>query len=132
MIAVVGIVENKGRILVGKKVVSKAHFLSGAWHIPGGKVNDNESDEEALKREIKEECGIDIKVEKFLDEFYNEDAKMLARWYLCSTKDEKLTPRGDLEDVKWVAKKDVMKICDKDAVKNWPGKIRDCFTPKIP
>ncbi|MBI4174212.1 MAG: NUDIX hydrolase [Candidatus Aenigmarchaeota archaeon] len=131
MIAVVGVVENKGRILVGRKVISKAHFLSGAWHIPGGKVRAGESDEEALKREIKEECGIDIKVEKFLDEFYEPVAKMRSRWYLCSSGNSELKPGSDVTDVKWVDKKEVMKTCDKEAVARWPDKIREFLRPKL-
>ena len=38
----------------------------GTWETPGGKVNLNERVEDALKREIREELGVDIKINKFL------------------------------------------------------------------
>ena len=34
----------------------------GYWSIPGGKIEFRESIEDALKREIKEELGVDVKV----------------------------------------------------------------------
>ena len=38
----------------------------GYWSIPGGKLEWMETFEDAVKREVKEECGVDIKVEKLL------------------------------------------------------------------
>ena len=38
----------------------------GTWETPGGKVNLNERVENALNREIKEELGVSIKINKFL------------------------------------------------------------------
>jgi ADP-ribose pyrophosphatase YjhB (NUDIX family) len=38
----------------------------GTWETPGGKVALNERVENALRREIKEELGINIKINKFL------------------------------------------------------------------
>lgn len=37
-------------------------FQPGSWELPGGGSDFGETPEEALKREIKEECGIDIEV----------------------------------------------------------------------
>lgn len=39
----------------------------GKWEFPGGKVEKDETDEEAIKREIREEIGIDIDVSNKLD-----------------------------------------------------------------
>lgn len=39
---------------------------SGKWFFPGGEVEIGESLEDAIKREVMEETGIEIEVEKFL------------------------------------------------------------------
>ncbi len=38
----------------------------GIWYLPGGHIEDEESKEEAVKREIKEETGLDFKITRFV------------------------------------------------------------------
>lgn len=40
--------------------------FEGMWEFPGGKIENGESREDALKREIKEELDVEVKIEKFL------------------------------------------------------------------
>lgn len=40
--------------------------FKGLWEFPGGKIEKGETQEEALKREIKEELNVDIDIDKFL------------------------------------------------------------------
>lgn len=125
-IGVAGIVENNGKILVGKKIVMN-HLLSGKWHIPGGRLMDGENEEQALVREFQEEAGIEINVEKFLDEGYSPTSRFLIRWYLCSANDEDIKAGSDLAEVRWVPKDEVLKICDKVAIDRWPKRVKDYF-----
>lgn len=54
---VIGIVEKQGKILLIKR--ERGDFI-GLWAIPGGKVEECEHIDEAVKREMKEEIGIDM------------------------------------------------------------------------
>ena len=58
--AVVALVEHEGKILLGKKRQDSEGFFAGKWHIPGETMEDDETDEEALIRGMREEAGIEI------------------------------------------------------------------------
>jgi 8-oxo-dGTP diphosphatase len=47
-----------GRLLAARRIDPPA--LAGGWEFPGGKVEDGETDEEALVRECREELGVEI------------------------------------------------------------------------
>ncbi len=60
-IRVVGaMLEREGRFLITQRLPNKS--LPLLWEFPGGRVQDGESDEEALARELKEEMAIDVEV----------------------------------------------------------------------
>ncbi len=48
-----------GRFLITKRVMTKA-WAPGWWEVPGGGVMAGESSEEAVRREIREETGLDV------------------------------------------------------------------------
>ena len=58
LVAAVALVDIDGRVLVAQRPVGKA--MAGLWEFPGGKVDDGETPEEALIRELDEELGIDV------------------------------------------------------------------------
>lgn len=53
-----------GRCLVCRR--GPAMSVAGRWELPGGKIEEGESAEEALVREIAEELGIEIEVGRHL------------------------------------------------------------------
>ena len=60
--------------------------FKGKWEFPGGKINKNESKEEALIREIKKELNADIKIDKYLTtvEYDYSNFHLTMHTYICS------------------------------------------------
>jgi 8-oxo-dGTP diphosphatase len=58
------VIEMEGKILLAQR--GTGDRLAGKWEFPGGKIEDGETPEECLSREILEELGIVVQVEDFL------------------------------------------------------------------
>ncbi len=60
--------------------------VGGKWEFPGGKIEANESKEDALKREIKEELNIEIQIEKFLltSNYEYKTFKIKIHFFYCA------------------------------------------------
>ena len=70
------------------------------WEFPGGKIEHNESKENALIREIKEEMNADINVEKYLTtvDYDYENFHLTMHTYICSLKNNfEMVQHGDNE-----------------------------------
>lgn len=63
---VAAILRSKNKVLIGKR--RKNDSNAGRWEFPGGKVNNGETSEAALRREIQEELGIKLSALAFFDE----------------------------------------------------------------
>ena len=78
-----------------------------SWEFPGGKVEEGESFEIALKREIEEELNIEINIKNKLGEenYHDEKINVKLHYFICSY------TGGDIylnehEDSAWVEKSD--------------------------
>ena len=60
---VAAIIEQNGKILIARRSYGD---LAGFWEFPGGKYEEGETGEQAIKREIREEFDVEIDVRKFL------------------------------------------------------------------
>ena len=58
LVSAVALIDPDGRVLLAKRPEGKT--LAGLWEFPGGKVEDGETPETALIRELKEELGINV------------------------------------------------------------------------
>ena len=59
-----GIIKKDNKIFIAER--GYGEFKSG-WEFPGGKIEDGETPQEALKREIMEELDTEIKVGELLE-----------------------------------------------------------------
>lgn len=55
---VAAIIRQNGRVLLARR--AKHKHQGGLWEFPGGKIEQGETPEQALKRELKEELDIDV------------------------------------------------------------------------
>jgi 8-oxo-dGTP diphosphatase len=90
------------RVLIAERPAGK--HMAGWWEFPGGKVASNESDAQALVRELREELGIDAQPDveiMTLTHDYPDRVVDLVLWRATVKSGE---PRGlDGQQLKWVA-----------------------------
>ncbi len=100
----------KNKLLLTKR--AKKPFKDW-WDLPGGFVDRGESAEQALKRELREETGLDISIKKIfgtyfgtyscgLDKFY-----VLAIVFLAQGSGKPLEALDDVSKSRWFAKKEL-------------------------
>lgn len=58
-----GIIRKDGKVLIAKR---KRALMGSPWEFPGGKVEKDETLQECLKRELREELGIEAEIGAFL------------------------------------------------------------------
>jgi 8-oxo-dGTP diphosphatase len=103
LVAAVAMVDVDGRVLIAKRPEGKA--MAGLWEFPGGKVQDAETPEQALVRELDEELGINTKTSclapfTFASHSY-EDFHLFMPLYLCRVWQGIPRPREG-QVLKWV------------------------------
>lgn len=110
---VCGIIQNSGKVLIAQR--SETMKLPLKWEFPGGKVKENEDKISALRREIKEELNLDIKVLQELQAVTHHypDFSICLYPFLCTSnsRDVKLTEHQqvvwerleNLEEYDWAA-----------------------------
>ena len=103
------------KILCFQRGKAKYDYVSYKYEFPGGKLNVNEQPETALKREIKEELDINIKVAKKFKTIFHKypDFEIKMHSFICNTNsfngilkehiDYKLMKIKDLNTLDWIA-----------------------------
>lgn len=90
------------KILLGRRKINPA---KGDWDIPGGFLEWGEHPEAGLRREIREELGVEIKIKKmlriFMDTYGDEGEATLNICYVAEIEHGKPIASDDVEELKW-------------------------------
>ncbi|MGG1400295.1 NUDIX domain-containing protein [Bacillus salipaludis] len=109
VVVVKGLIFHNGKVLVVQRARTNK-IGHGIWECAGGKIEFGEDLEAALRREVKEETGLEIKVGKvlFATTFKNEPSKQLIiLTYQCASENCEVTLSEEHTSHKWVSKEEI-------------------------
>jgi 8-oxo-dGTP diphosphatase len=100
---VAAVIQHNGKTLCVQRNFNKYDYISFKYEFPGGKVENNESHEEAIIREINEELSLLIEIQKHLItvEHTYPDFKITMNTFLCSSNSKELVLHEHI-DFKWL------------------------------
>lgn len=109
--AVHALIAHRGRFLLIKQVVKTDNGEQTFWDIPGGKVQYGESPYDALRREVKEEVGLDIEVREPLGMWWffrvKDGHQIISTVFRCVADQGNINLSGNptkelISDFRWV------------------------------
>ena len=105
IIEVVGaIIRDGDRYLVGQRAANKAQ--GGLWEFMGGKIEQDETPEQALARECSEELNLEIEDERIVDSVVHEYPEKTIRLTLieCKPKSGSVPKALEHQQIRWVTR----------------------------
>ncbi len=96
------------------------------WVVPGGKIEPNETEEQALHREIKEELGIQIthlyrageSIKPAGNDFYNPTLEFHFKDYFAQALSTQITPNSEIKEYGWFTLENAMNLHLVDSTRN--------------
>ena len=107
---VAAIIQKEGEILLEKRANEP---FKGFWCLPGGHIEKNETVEEAVKREVKEETGLDSEC-KFM--FYQDEIIPEINWHAvvlvfnCHVTGELKPQKEEVYELRWFDLEEALKM----------------------
>lgn len=106
LVGVGAVIVEAGRVLLVRR---GAEPLKGHWSLPGGLLEVGESLTEGVRREVREETGLEVEpleLIELLDRIHREDNRVRYHYviadYLCRVTRGQLQAASDADAVRWV------------------------------
>ncbi len=118
-IIVCPIIKNNGDYLLCKMADDRGVF-PGQWALSGGGMEPGETIEEALRREIREELGEELRITEIAPWTFRDDIRvktypdgrkeeiyMLYLIFDCISANRQVTFNDEFQEIKWVSPNDI-------------------------
>jgi len=118
-IIVCPIIKNNGDYLLCKMADDRGVF-PGQWALSGGGMEPGETIEEALRREIREELGEELRITEIVPWTFRDDIRvktypdgrkeeiyMLYLIFDCISANRQVTFNDEFQEIKWVSPNDI-------------------------
>jgi ADP-ribose pyrophosphatase YjhB (NUDIX family) len=100
--------DGDGRVLLSRR---GAEPFKGCWDFPGGFLEEGEGPLDCLRRELREEAGVEIEPVDFLgiwtDVYGDRDVSTLNLYWTARIGEGDLQPADDVAELRWFAPEEV-------------------------
>lgn len=98
----------------------------GLWNLPGGALEKEEAPWEGVKREVKEETGLDVEVSKITGIYFKPKENNLVLVFLCKVKSGEVRLNDEADAIEYF---DLKKL-PANIVRKHIERIEDAFNSK--
>jgi 8-oxo-dGTP diphosphatase len=100
---VAGVIFWEDQVLCVQRPQNKLHYISEKFEFPGGKIEEGETKEETLHRELLEELNLSTRIKSFFLTVIHEypDFELTMHSFICEVDSKELTLHEHI-DQKWL------------------------------
>ena len=125
-VSVSGVIpDDRGRVLLIRRRDNQH------WEPPGGVLELNESIHDGLRREIREETGLDIEPDALTGVYKNMPRGIIALVFRCKITDGHLTPNDEVTAFHWANQNDIRQLTSEAYAVRLLDALREGTTPAI-
>ncbi len=126
---VVGIISKdtpEGKKYLLMSSITNFGKYTGFYYPPGGHLEENENEKDALIREVKEELNVSVKPIKKVVESPGDVPNQITHWWICEANIENFkTQKEEVSDIGWFSENEI-----KSSRNIWPA-TKKFFTEYI-
>jgi 8-oxo-dGTP diphosphatase len=115
------VVDEAGRVLVIQR------HDNGRWEPPGGILERDETFEQGVLREVREETGLDVEVERLTGVYKNMSRGIVALVYRCHAVAGQTRPSRESVQVRWATPQEVESLM----TEAYAIRIRDAMRTRV-
>lgn len=125
---VAALVREGDKFLIGQRPEGKAR--AGMWEFIGGKTEPNETNEEALIRECREEIGVTVEVGTLFMDVLHDYPDLFVHLFVYNAKITEGEPqRLEHQDFRWITPEEIDALCSAPQMSMCSRRSRRSFLP---